>query len=167
MDFTSCVSDSNLSLRPANGLVASMATFPASPLTFPRASAIDPDGTATRRTSASEASPPSRPSRMTVCPARSQRSASPPPTLPRPMTVMFTRFSSLRSHWGLPSTTRSCSPPLKHCVRVSGCPPEIGLVLADRLEVQRDLHVVADDGAAGLQRLVPADTKLLAADLRR
>jgi hypothetical protein len=59
------------------------------PATLPRASVIAPEGTATRATWASAASPPSRPIRVMVCPARSQRRASPPPTLPRPMTAMF------------------------------------------------------------------------------
>src|SRR5215218_9909238 len=67
-----------------------MATLPASPPTLPSASAICPDGTATTTTSASVASPPSRPTAVTAWPARSQRRASPPPTLPLPSTKMFT-----------------------------------------------------------------------------
>src|SRR5262249_47217378 len=71
-------------------LVASMTILPSSPLTLPSASATELPGTATRTASASEASPPSLPSLVTVCPAFSQRSASPPPTFPRPMVVIFT-----------------------------------------------------------------------------
>src|SRR5215212_6477993 len=67
-----------------------MATLPTSPPTLPSASAICPDGTATTTTSASVASPPSRPTAVTAWPARSQRRASPPPTLPLPSTKMFT-----------------------------------------------------------------------------
>src|SRR6266545_2067196 len=67
-----------------------MATLPASPPTLPSASAICPEGTATTTTSASVASPPSRPTAVTAWPARSQRRASPPPTLPLPSTKMFT-----------------------------------------------------------------------------
>src|SRR5215211_2945595 len=67
-----------------------MATLPASPATLPRESASCPEGTATTTTSASVASPPSRPTAVTAWPARSQRRASPPPTLPLPSTKMFT-----------------------------------------------------------------------------
>src|SRR5512132_2474516 len=67
-----------------------MATLPWSPDTLPRASAICPEGTATTTTSASVASPPSRPTAVTAWPARSQRRASPPPTLPLPSTKIFT-----------------------------------------------------------------------------
>src|SRR5829696_5576503 len=67
-----------------------MATLPTSPPTLPSASAICPDGTATTTTSASVASPPSRPTAVTAWAARSQRRASPPPTLPLPSTKMFT-----------------------------------------------------------------------------
>src|SRR6266536_1650018 len=94
IDFTSCASDLYARLRPADSLVASIATLPSSPRTLSSASAIAPDGTATRTTSASDASPPSRPIRVMVCPARSQRRASPPPTFPLPMTVMFMRSSN-------------------------------------------------------------------------
>src|SRR6266542_2169382 len=79
IDFTSCASDLYARLRPADSLVASIATLPSSPRTLSSASAIAPDGTATRTTSASDASPPSRPIRVMVCPARSQRRASPLP----------------------------------------------------------------------------------------
>src|SRR5690348_7755069 len=48
-----------------------------------------PPGTATSTTSAADTSPPSLPMRVTSCPARSQRSASPPPTFPFPTTATF------------------------------------------------------------------------------
>jgi hypothetical protein len=54
--------------------VASTAGLSSSPVTFPSASEIEPDGTATRTTSASEASPPVRPSSVTVS------GSFPPPT---------------------------------------------------------------------------------------
>src|SRR3954451_5641427 len=88
--LTWCASDSCCSSRPWNAFVVSMTGLPSSPVTVPRASAIEPDGTATTTTSAPEASPPSRPSASTSCPAACQRFASPPPTLPRPTTVIFT-----------------------------------------------------------------------------
>src|SRR3954447_19554970 len=95
IDLTSCVSDSCSSLRPWKAFVVSIVVFPSTPVTLPSASAIDPDGTATTTTSASDASPPSRPSAVTSCPAASQRFASPPPTLPRPTTVIFTASPSV------------------------------------------------------------------------
>src|SRR3954452_22198058 len=66
-----------------------MTGLPSRPVTVPRPSAIAPDGSATTTTSAPEASPPSRPSASTSCPAARQRCASPPPTLPLPTTVIF------------------------------------------------------------------------------
>src|SRR5947209_14968342 len=57
------------------------------PLTLSSASAIAPPGTASRTTSASETSPPSRPIRVTSCPAFSHMSARPPPTFPLPTTA--------------------------------------------------------------------------------
>src|SRR5205814_4428778 len=70
-------------------LVASITVFPPQPLTVSNTSATAPPGTATRTTSASDTSPPSLPMRVTSCPARSQKSASPPPTLPLPTTAIF------------------------------------------------------------------------------
>src|SRR5437764_803656 len=65
------------------------------PLTLPSASAIAPEGTATTTTSAAEPSPPSRPSGFTAWPAFCHDFASPPPTLPLPMIVMFTLSSQV------------------------------------------------------------------------
>src|SRR5947207_14627203 len=70
-------------------LVASITVFPSQPLTVSNTSATAPPGTATRTTSASDTSPPSLPMRVTSCPARSQQSASPPPTFPFPTTAIF------------------------------------------------------------------------------
>ena len=70
-------------------LVASMAILPVSPSTFPSASAMAVPGTATRRTSALLASPPSRPSMATLWPAAVQRVARPLPMFPLPMVTMF------------------------------------------------------------------------------
>ena len=73
--------------------------LPSSPVTFASASEIEPDGTATRTTSASAAEPPSRPSVVTSWPARSHRRASPPPMFPLPIVVIFTvRASRRRPH---------------------------------------------------------------------
>jgi hypothetical protein len=68
---------------------ASIAIFPSNPLTPLSASEIEPEGTATKTTSASEASPPSRPGVVTVCPACSQRRARPPAIVPLPIVVIF------------------------------------------------------------------------------
>src|SRR5438132_1046039 len=87
-------SDSNCSVRPPKALVASIATFPWIPFTLPRASAIAPDGTATRITSASEASPPSLPSSLTSCPAARHSFARPPPMFPLPIVVIFMTWST-------------------------------------------------------------------------
>ena len=62
IDFTQCASDSNSSLRPLYAFVASIVTLPCSPVTRASALPISVPGTATTTTSASEASPPSRPS---------------------------------------------------------------------------------------------------------
>src|ERR671920_417163 len=67
-----------------------MTVFPSMPRTLLSASAIASPGTANTTASASETSPPSRPILLTSCPAPSQRSASPPPTLPLPTTAIFT-----------------------------------------------------------------------------
>ena len=69
--------------------VASIAVFPSRPWTRSSASSTAPPGTATRTASASPTSPPSLPIRVTSCPARSHRSASPPPTFPLPITVIL------------------------------------------------------------------------------
>src|SRR5436190_7618134 len=69
--------------------VASMTVFPSQPLAAANASATAAPGTATSTASASETSPPSLPMRVASCPALSQRSASPPPTLPLPTTAIF------------------------------------------------------------------------------
>src|SRR4051812_30197300 len=83
--------------------VASMTVFPSQPLTASTASAMAAPGTATSTASASETSPPSLPIRVTSCPALSQRSPSPPPTLPLPTTAIFmttplVRFRKLFLH---------------------------------------------------------------------
>ena len=46
-------------------LVASITVLPSTPVSLSSASAIEPPGTATSTTSASETLPPSRPSRVT------------------------------------------------------------------------------------------------------
>jgi hypothetical protein len=71
-------------------LVASISTFPSSPLTLASASETAADGTASSTASAPETSPPSLPIRCTSWPACSHKSASPPPTLPLPMVAIFT-----------------------------------------------------------------------------
>jgi hypothetical protein len=70
-------------------LVASITVLPSMPYTLSRASAIAPPETATTTASAPEMSPPSRPILVTSWPVPSQRSASPPPTLPLPITAIF------------------------------------------------------------------------------
>src|SRR5258708_11765021 len=112
--FTWCASDGKDSSRPPNGpyslipgksFVASMTTFPSSPVTFESASSMAPDGTATSTASASDASPPSGPSSVTSCPAFRQRAASPPPTVPLPTVVILMaqmlpeRGGTLRDEW--------------------------------------------------------------------
>jgi hypothetical protein len=92
--FTSCVNDTYCSFRPAKAFTVSIVVFPSRPDTLPSASETAPDGTATTTTSASDASPPSAPSVVTSCPARSQRRASPPPMLPLPIVVIFTMTPS-------------------------------------------------------------------------
>src|SRR3954453_17922300 len=94
-DFTYSAFDAN----PSGGsdpirFVASITVLPSMPWTVSRASATDSPGTASRTASASDTSPPSRPIRVTSCPAFSQRSASPPPTLPLPTTAIFMPLSS-------------------------------------------------------------------------
>src|SRR5207248_6445278 len=89
-DFTHSTSEPNPSGGPPpNWFVASITVFPSIPFALPIASAIAPLGTAIRTTSASETSPPSLPILVTSWPARSQRSARPPPTLPLPTTAIF------------------------------------------------------------------------------
>src|SRR5947209_6299609 len=88
------LTSSALDAKPAGGsapirFVASMTVFPSIPSAAASASASEPPGTAISTASASETSPPSRPRRVTSCPACSQRSASPPPTLPLPITAIF------------------------------------------------------------------------------
>src|ERR671921_202816 len=90
LDFTNSAFDE----KPAGGatfprLDASITVLPSKPCTLSRASAIAPPGTATTTASAFETSPPSRPILVTSWPALSQRSASPPPTLPLPSTATF------------------------------------------------------------------------------
>src|SRR4051794_10335453 len=115
--LTWCASDSCCSSRPWNAFVVSMTGFPPSPVTVPRASAIEPDGTATTTTSAPEASPPSRPSASTSCPAACQRFASPPPTFPLPTTVIFMALlMGSCSHIG--------SQHAKACSVCHGCPAD-------------------------------------------
>src|SRR4051812_22256262 len=91
-DFTYSAFEAN----PSGGcepirFVASITVLPSMPWTPSSASATDSPGTASRTASASETSPPWLPIRVTSCPAFSQRSASPPPTLPLPTTAMFIR----------------------------------------------------------------------------
>ena len=81
--------DSYRSLRPAKGFAVSTAVLPSSPPALASASEKTPDGTATSTTSASEASPPSRPSVVTAWPARSHFRAKPPPIVPLPMVTIF------------------------------------------------------------------------------
>src|SRR5215207_2761731 len=90
LDFT----NSAFEEKPAGGstfarLVASITVLPSKPCTLSRASAIAPPGTATTTASTFETSPPSRPILVTSWPSLSQRSASPPPTLPLPTTAIF------------------------------------------------------------------------------
>src|SRR3954451_4301132 len=92
IDLISWAFDSKSSFRLGNAFVASIVTLPSRPVTLPSASAISPPGTATSRTSAADASPPSRPSSCTSWPASRHRRASPPPTLPRPITVIFMAY---------------------------------------------------------------------------
>src|SRR5438874_384091 len=92
IDLTSCAFDSKSSLRPRTELVASIATLPSSPVTLPSAFAISGPGTATSRTSEDDASPPSLPSSCTSWPAPRHNAARPPPTLPRPITVIFMAY---------------------------------------------------------------------------
>src|SRR5215472_12642953 len=66
-----------------------MAILPARPVTLPSAAETAGPGTATSTTSASLASPPSRPSSVTSCPALRHSAARPPPTFPRPMVTIF------------------------------------------------------------------------------
>jgi len=51
-DFTSSASDANASLRDGNALVASMAIFPAKPVTWPKAAEMADPGTAITTTPA-------------------------------------------------------------------------------------------------------------------
>jgi len=96
-DLTYSASDWNPSGRPPRTtLIASMTGTPSSPLTEPSASAIAACGTARSAASEPVASPPSRPSSTTSCPARRQSSLSPPPRLPRPIVVTFTSSVCLR-----------------------------------------------------------------------
>src|SRR5919202_2277809 len=105
LDFT----NSAFEEKPPGGstpkrFVASITVFPSMPSTLSRASATAPPGTATTTASASEASPPSRPILVTSWPALSQRSASPPPTLPLPITATFiSLLCSLQSLAQLPN----------------------------------------------------------------
>src|ERR687885_639886 len=97
LDFTNSAFDE----KPAGGstfarFVASITVLPSKPCTLSRASAIAPPGTATTTASTFETSPPFRPILVTSWPALSQRSASPPPTLPLPTTATFTSRSLLR-----------------------------------------------------------------------
>src|SRR3954464_12163868 len=92
IDRTSCAFESNSSLRPRNAFVASIVSLPSSPVTLPSAFAISRPGTATSSTSAVDASPPSLPSSCTSWPAPRHNAARPPPTLPRPITVIFMAY---------------------------------------------------------------------------
>src|SRR5918994_1033621 len=92
--FVLAFTNSAFDEKPSGGstpqrFVASRTVFPSKPCTLSRASAIAPPGTATTTASAAETSPPSRPILVTSWPALSQRSASPPPTLPLPTTATF------------------------------------------------------------------------------
>src|SRR5947208_3383274 len=115
---------------------------------------MEADGTATTTTSASEPSPPSRPRVLTVWPARSQRAARPPPTLPRPMTVMFTdgsrccpratrtRSRSPRTRPPAPATCSGRAP----CRRVHG----VCFLVVDRLAYED--HALAEDARLDVER---------------
>src|SRR3954447_8709512 len=82
--------------------VASTTVLPSMPCTLSSASATAPPGTAIKTASASDTSPPSLPIRFTSWPARSHRSARPPPTLPLPITAIFMRLPPSRRcrHYG-------------------------------------------------------------------
>src|SRR6266516_636974 len=136
IDLTSCAFDSKSSFRPRNAFVASIVTFPSTPATLPRASAICADGTATSTTSAADASPPSRPSSCTSCPASRQRLASPPPTFPLPITVIFTASSN-----AIPCSRLSAMPREYPTVLdlVGGTP----IVRLDRLSTPGHARIVA------------------------
>src|SRR5262249_14367668 len=89
------LTNSAFDAKPSGGrtpmrLVASTTVWPRQPVRVSMTSATAPPGTARSTTAASETSPPSRPSRVTSCPARSQRSPSPPPTFPLPTHVTRT-----------------------------------------------------------------------------
>src|SRR5215216_2592589 len=118
-----------------------MATLPTSPPTLPSASAICPDGTATTTTSASVASPPSRPTVVTAWSARSQRRASPPPTLPLPTTKMFTLPPR---HWASSAAAQAGEDPGTTCRQpgpvTSACPLQADMDLAEVIVTLRTGH---------------------------
>src|ERR1700754_957232 len=78
-------------------LQASIVGWPARPTTALSASGICAAATATTTTSASVASPPSRPSAITLWPWWLHNRAKPPPTCPRPSTTIFTELT-FRNH---------------------------------------------------------------------
>src|SRR6266568_1913762 len=136
IDLTSCASDSKSSFRPRNAFVASIVTFPSTPVTLPRASAICGDGTATSRTSAADASPPSRPSSCASCPASRHSLARPPPTFPLPIPVIFMSVSNVTPCSRLPAMPREYPTALD---LVGGTP----IVRLDRLSPPGHARIVA------------------------
>src|SRR5215203_1218543 len=127
-DFT----NSALDEKPAGGsalmrFVASITVFPSIPCTMSRASGIAPPGTATTTASTSAMSPPSRPIRVTSWPALSQRSASPPPTLPLPSTAIFISSLLPRFRGYHESTSFSENKPSRNCPKSLGRPYNVAL----------------------------------------
>src|SRR3954465_11422693 len=117
IDLTSWAFDSNPSFRPRTAFVASIVTLPASPPTPASAFAISGPGTATSTTSAVDASPPSRPSSCTSCPASRHFCARPPPTLPLPITAIFMKYPSVFDGPRIPDRPR---PRRGHSDRTAG-----------------------------------------------
>src|SRR5436853_7638225 len=109
------------------------------PLTLPSASAIAPEGTATTTTSAAEPSPPSRPIGFTPWPAFCHDFASPPPTSPLPMIVMFTVSSQVDWCSTLPEVADDYPPILElvgrtPVVRLDKLSPPSGAEVVAKLE---------------------------------
>src|SRR6266567_2864325 len=135
-------------------------------------------GTATRTTSASAASPPSRPKAVTSWPAASHRRANPPPTFPFPITVIRIAFLSAQlARWlamvalvsagharrsadrvaacrvrktaGQRPPSRSRSPALN--LGLTACEHDLALPRIERIgEPQLDERLSADTNALGL-----------------
>src|SRR5207253_1506703 len=86
-------------------LVPSMTGTPSRPRTEPSASATTRNGTASSATSVPDTSPPSCPTSTTSWPASRHRVASPPPTLPRPITAIFISIPLVRLEQRTPSSS--------------------------------------------------------------